>query len=222
VVIPVGTGIWRPLRALLVTLPIERYEMVRTWRVDFFGDTRDFRRRLAERFPSGTVAVYLAGYSAQAPLKGTALGPGVILLAGPEPPRRLVVAPVEPTDAGTLFRLTAVSVATVFVVGLGWTLLLTGLPAFAAVGLSPAIGIAALSLGGLVVGRLGFPLGRGGGVIAALSIGLLGWIAFALRGRLGVSDRDEELEISSTPRIEPAGVGGRGRHVAGKGSVRSE
>jgi hypothetical protein len=222
VVIPVGTGIWRPLRALLVTLPIERYEMVRTWRVDFFGDTRDFRRRLAERFPSGTVAVYLAGYSAQAPLKGTALGPGVILLAGPEPPRRLVVAPVEPTDAGTLFRLTAVSVATVFVVGLGWTLLLTGLPAFAAVGLSPAIGIAALSLGGLVVGRLGFPLGRGGGVIAALSIGLLGWIAFALRGRLGVSDRDEELEISSTPRIEPAGIGGRGRHVAGKGSVRSE
>ena len=77
VVVPVGSGVWRPLRALQVTLPIERYETVDIWRVNFFGDTKDFRTRLAERFPEGTVAAYLAGYSAQGPLEGhPRSGPG--------------------------------------------------------------------------------------------------------------------------------------------------
>jgi hypothetical protein len=221
VVVPVGSGIWRPLRALQVTLPIERYETVDIWRVNFFGDTNDFRRRLAERFPEGTVAAYLAGYSAQGPLRGTALGPGVILLAGPEPPRRLSVAPVEPTDAGELTRLTAISVATVLFVGFGWTLLMTGLPAFAAVCLSPAIGVAALSIGGLIAGRLGFPLGRGGGVIAALAIGLLGWLAFA-GSRLVASDDDAADEDPSPVPVESTETDRGGRHVAGEPSVRSQ
>jgi hypothetical protein len=221
VVVPVGSGVWRPLRALQVTLPIERYETVDIWRVNFFGDTNDFRRRLAERFPEGTVAAYLAGYSAQGPLRGTALGPGVILLAGPEPPRRLSVAPVEPTDAGELTRLTAISVATVLFVGFGWTLLMTGLPAFAAVCLSPAIGVAALSIGGLIAGRLGFPLGRGGGVIAALAIGLLGWLAFA-GSRLVASDDDAADEDPSPVPVESTETDRGGRHVAGEPSVRNQ
>jgi len=221
VVVPVGSGVWRQLRAALqVTLPIERYETVDIWRVNFFGDTNEFRRRLAKNFPEGTVAAYLADYSAQGPLKGTALGPGVILLAGPEPPRRLSVVPAEPTDAGELTRLTAISVATVLIVGLGWTLLMSGLPAFAAVCLSPAIGIAALSIGGLIAGRLGFPLGRGGGVIAALAIGLLGWLAFA-GSRLAASDDDVE-EDSSPAAVESTETQRGGRHVAGEPSVRSQ
>ena len=221
VVVPVGPGIWRPLRALQVTLPIERYETVFIWRVNFVGDTRDFRRRLAEKFPSGTVAAYLAGYSAQPPLKGTALGPGVTLLAGPEPPRRLSVAPIEPADAGELTRLTAISVVTLLLVGLGWTLIMTGLPAFAAACLSPAIGLAVLSIGGLVAGRLGFPLGRGGGVIAALSTGALGWVAFAVGSRLRSSD-DDSLETSSPATVELTDAGSRGRNVAGESGVRGQ
>ena len=221
VVVPVGSGVWRPLRALQVTLPIERYETVDIWRVNFFGDTKDFKRRLAEKFPEGTVAAYLAGYSAQGPLRGTALGPGVILLSGPEPPRRLSVPPVEPTNAGELTRLTAISVATILFVGLGWTLLMVGLPAFAAVCLSPAIGVAALSIGGLIAGRLGFPLGRGGGVIAALAIGLLGWLAFA-GARLVASADDEEGDGPSPAPVESTETDRGGRHVAGEPSVRSQ
>jgi hypothetical protein len=220
VVVPVAPGIWRPLRALQVTLPIERYETVFIWRVNFLGDTRDFRRRLAEKFP-GSVAAYLAGYSQQPPLKGTALGPGVTLLAGPEPPRRLSVAPIEPADAGELTRLTAISVATVLFVGLGWTLVMTGLPAFAAVGLSPAIGLAALSIGGLVAGRLGFPLGRGGGVIVALAIGALGWVAFGVGSRLRASE-GESLETTSPAAVESADAGSGGRNVAGERGVRGQ
>ncbi|HUF59160.1 MAG TPA: hypothetical protein VMR89_06755 [Actinomycetota bacterium] len=234
VVVPVRPGVWRPLQALQVTLPVKRFLSVKTWRVDFFGDTREFRRRLASRHPSGTVAVSLAGYSDQAPLQGTSLGPGVTVLAGPEPPSRLSVAPIEPADGGELIRLTAVSVATVLLVGLGWTLLMTGLPAFAAVCLSPAIGIAVLSIGGLIAGRLGFPLGRGGGVIAALAIGTLGWLAFAVGslrrapddgpadGPADGPDHEDDLEPPSPTTTGPADTGGDGRHVAGEPSVRSQ
>ena len=221
VVVPVGSGVWRPLRTLQITLPVERFLSVRTWRMNFFGDTKDFRRKFTSKYPSDTVAVYLAGYSGQAPLAGTALGPGVTLLAGPEPPARLSPTPIEPADAGDLIRLTVVSVVTVLVVGLGWTLFMTGLPVFAAVCLSPAVGMAALSIGGLVAGRLGLPLGRGGGVIAALVIGMLGWIAFVVGSLLRATDDDPDPEISSaTPESTPAGH--RGRHVAGEPSVRSQ
>ncbi len=230
VVVPVRPGVWRPLRALQVTLPVQRFLSVKTWRVDFFGDTREFRRRLASRYPQGTVAVYVAGYSDQNPLQGTKLGPGVTVLAGPEPPRRLSVAPIEPADPGELIRLTAVSVTTVLLIGLGWTLLMTGLPAFAAVCLSPAIGIAVLSIGGLIAGRLGFPLGRGGGVIAALAIGILGWLAFAVGSWRSAPDdgpgeapADElDLEPSSPTTTGSAEPGGDGRHVAGERGVRSK
>ena len=164
------------------------------------------------------------------PLQGTKLGPGVTVLAGPEPPRRLSVAPIEPADPGELIRLTAVSVTTVLLIGLGWTLLMTGLPAFAAVCLSPAIGIAVLSIGGLIAGRLGFPLGRGGGVIAALAIGILGWLAFAVGSWRRASDDgpgeapgDEvDLEPSSPTTTGSAEPGGDGRHVAGERGVRSK
>jgi hypothetical protein len=223
VVVPVGSGVWRPLRTLQVTLPVERFLTVKTWRMNFFGVTKDFRRRFTSKYPPDTIAVYLAGYSGQAPLAGTALGPGVTLLAGPEPPRRLSPTPVEPTDAGELIRLTVVSVLTVLVVGLGWTLCTTGLPVFAAVCLSPAIGMAVLSIGGLVAGRLGLPLGRGGGVIAALVIGMLGWIAFVASSLLRrPSSLDDDPGVSSPAVVESTPAGRRGRHVAGEPSVRSK
>ncbi len=222
VVVPMRPGIFRPLRALQVTLPVERFLSVKTWRVDFFGDTREFRRRLASRYPPDTIAVHLAGYSDQAPLKGTALGPGVTLLAGPKPPARLTVAPIEPSESSELIRLTAVSVVTALLIGLGWTLFMTGLPAFAAVCLSPAMGIAVLSIGGLVAGRLGFPLGRGGGVITALAIGTLGWLAFAVGSWKRAQGRGEDLDASSPTTVGSAEAGSGGRHLTGERGVRSK
>ena len=225
VVVPVRPGVFRPLRALQVTLPVQRFLSVKTWRVDFFGDTREFRRRLAARYPSGTIAVYLAGYSDQTPLQGTKLGPGVTVLAGPKPPNRSSVAPIEPADTGELIRLTAVSVATVLLVGLGWTLFMTGLPAFAAVCLSPAIGIAVLSIGGLVAGRWGLALGRGGGVIAALALGTLGWVAFAVASWRRVSEGgpdDGDFKPSSPTTTGSADPGNDRRHVAGERGIRSK
>lgn len=232
VIVPVRPVVWRPLRALQVTLPVQRFLFVKTWRVDFFGETARFKQRLASKYPPGTIAVHLAGYSDQAPLAGTQLGPGVTLVVGPEPPGRLSAPPIEPADPGELVRLTAVSVLALLIVGLGWTLAMTGLPAFAAVGLSPAIGMAVLSIGGLIAGRLGFPLGRGGGVIAALAIGTLGWVAFAVGswrrapddgpddGRGDGPDHEEDLEPPSPTTTGSTDTGGDGRHVAGERGVR--
>jgi hypothetical protein len=224
VIVPVGGGPWRPLRALQVALPAERFLSVSTWRVNFVGDTRGFRRRLAARYPAGTVAIYLASYSQQPPLEGTRLGPGVTLLVGPDPPGPLSVGSVARGDAGDLIRLTAVSLAAVAVVGLGWTLLLTALPAFAAVCLSPAIGMAVVAIGGLAAGRLGMPLGRGGGVLTALWIGTLGWMAFAVRSRSPsrTSDGHHVDEAPSAATLVPSDDGRGGRHVARKGRVRDE
>jgi hypothetical protein len=221
VIVPVRPGVWRPLRALQVTLPVQRFLFTKTWRVDFFGETGRFKRRLASKYPAGTIAVQLAGYSDQALLAGTELGPGVSLIVGPKPPGRLAAAPIEPVDPGELVRLTAVSVVTLLIVGLGWILAMTGLPTFAAVCLSPAIGMAVLAIGGLFAGRLGMPLGRGGGVITALAIGLLGWLAFAVSSRFGASNGDDDAVLSSPATVGSTDTGRRGRHVAGEPSVRS-
>jgi hypothetical protein len=95
---------------------------------------------------------------------------------------------------------------------------------------TPAIGIAVLSIGGLIAGRLGSPLGRGGGVIAALAIGTLGWVAFAVGswrrapdgGPADGPDHEDDLEPPSPTTTGPADTGGDGRHVAGEPSVRSQ
>jgi hypothetical protein len=84
--------------------------------------------------------------------------------------------------------------------------------------------MAVLAIGGLAVGRLGLPLGRGGGVLTALSIGLIGWIAFAVRS--GSSSRAEDGHAVDAARsmaiLRPTDDGKGGRHVAGKRRVRNQ
>lgn len=224
IVVPMGSGLWRPVRALMVTLPAERYLDVKVWRADFFGDAARFRRRLAKKFPPDTVAVYLAGYSAQIPLPGTKLGPGVRLLAGP-PPGSDALEPTAPaamtSRPGELIRLTIASLATLVLLGLGWAILLTGFAAFVVVCLSPAFGAAALALGGLLAGRLGVPLGPGGGTIVALSIGVLGWLAALLGARRTSPDEDVDRE-PEIPSPLPILGRERGRHLAGERRVPGE
>jgi hypothetical protein len=217
IVIPMGSGLWRPVRPLMVTLPAERFLDVRSWRADFFGNNARFRRRLAAEFPANTVAVYLAGYSAQTPLEGIRLGPGVRLLAGPRPHADPSVTPATKSRPGELIRLTGTSIVTLLLLGLGWAIVLTGLPMFAVVCLSPVVGLAALSVGGLVAGRLGFPLGEGGGVLVALAVGLLGWLAALIGSRRRSPAPEREPETASPVPIEAGG-----RHLAGKRRVRGQ
>ena len=111
------------------------------------------------------------------------------------------------------------SLLTLAVVGLGWSIALTGFPAFAAVCLSPAIGLAMLSLGGFVAGRLGFPLGRGGGVLVALGVGLLGWLGVLGASRRASPEPSVEPELGSPAPVVPRKGG---RHLAGQHGVREE
>jgi hypothetical protein len=221
IVIPMG-GRWRPIRALMVTLPPERFLDVRAWLTNFFGDTERFRRRLEARFPPGSVGVYLAGYGGQIPLQGTRLGPGVTLLAGPRPAADLAVPPAAVTGPGELVRLTITSLVTMLVLGLGWAIALTGLPAFAVVCVAPAMGTAMISLGGFVVGRLGMPLGAGGGVLVAMGVGLLGWLAVLIGSRRPAEPDEPEPEPGTEDRLLPFLSRKGGRHLAGQPGVRVE
>jgi hypothetical protein len=218
VVVPMAPGVFRPIRALMVTLPVDRYLDVKVWRVNFFGDRAMFLERLDRKFP-GAIAAYLAGYSAQPPLGGARLGPGVDLLAGPKPGSALTPQAATTGEDGELVRLTLTSLATLLAVGLGWAIALTGFPAFAAVCVSPAVGVATLSLGGFLAGRLGFPLGRGGGVIVAMAVGLLGWIGVLVGSRRPSPEPAREPELGSAAPFVPREGG---RHLAGQHRVRDE
>jgi hypothetical protein len=217
-VVPMNPGVWRPIRALMVTLPVERYLDVKPWRVNFFGDRARFHERLAVRYPDA-VAFYLEAYSDQPPLGGRRLGPGVRLLSGPAP-GALEIQAVAPSEAGELARLTITSIGTLLVVGLGWAIALTGFPAFVVVCISPAVGVAMLALGGFLAGRMGMPLGGGGGVLVAMAVGLLGGLAALLeRRRSGGPDEPEPQPTLASPLwLAPKG----GRHLAGDAGVRGE
>jgi hypothetical protein len=222
IVVPMG-GRWRPIRALMVTLPPDRFLDVKAWLTNFFGDTERFRRRLEARFPPGTVGVYLAGYGGQIPLQGTRLGPGVTLLAGPRPAGDLSVPLPAVTGAGELVRLTIASLVTMLVLGLGWAIALTGFPAFAVVCVAPSIGTAMISLGGFVAGRLGMPLGGGGGVLVAMGVGLLGWLAVLIGSRRPAEPDEPEAEPSTEDRLSLPFLSRKGgRHLAGQPGVRVE
>jgi hypothetical protein len=219
IVVPMKPGERRPLSALMITLPIERFLDVEPWRVDFAGDRARFRERLAARYPDA-VAVHLEGYSDQPPLGGRRLGPGVRLLAGPAPPDALRVRPAAPSGAGDLLRLTVASIATLLVVGLGWAIALTGFPTFVVVCISPALGVAMLAMGGFVAGRFGVPLGGGGGVLVAMAVALLGGLAVLIERRRsdGPDEPEPQPALASPLWLAPMG----GRHLAGDRGVRSE
>jgi hypothetical protein len=220
VVVPM-IGRWRPVRALMVTVPADRYLDVRAWRAIFDDDADRFRRRLARRFGPDAIAVFLAGYSAPVPLEGTQLGRGVRILVGPTPPAELSVPPADPTEAWELIRITFASVATALLLGLGWAIAFTRFSALALVCVAPAMGFAMMALAGFAAGRLGWALGGGGGVVVAMIVGLLGWLAVLIGSRRDApSDRPEpEPDVDS-----PVALFTRkpGRHLAGEPGVRVE
>jgi hypothetical protein len=182
IAIPVDVDRRRPLRALQAGLAPARYELVTAWPTELRGDPDRLRREMA-RLPTGTVVVYLDTYHRGRAPEGTELGPGVVLLAGPEPQGTLTAAPIGATSAGALLSVTGVSLAVLLLTGLGWTLLLTDLGPLVAVALAPAMGAAAIVIAGLLVGRLGVPFNGGRGIAVAAVAAASGWMAFVLAHR---------------------------------------
>ena len=218
IAVPIEPGASRSIHALLIALPIERALDVRPWRAELGDDRARFGERLAARYPDA-VAVSLEGFGGRPPFGGRRLGPGVRVLSGP-PPAALPVPRRASTETGELARLTVTGIATLLVVGLGWAVALTGFPAFAVVCISPAVGVAMLALGGFLAGRLGVPLGGGGGVLVAMAVGLLGGLAALIeRRRSGGPDEPEPQPGFASPLwLAPKG----GRHLTGDLGVRRE
>ena len=115
------------------------------------------------------------------------LAPGVEVVRGPPPAASF--GPPAPFRATwtELLVATVLALVVLIVVGGGWTLSMLEVSRFAAFGLAPAFGIAALILGGTVASRLGLSLARPRGSLIVLAIGGVGWIVFALARTVSAS-----------------------------------
>lgn len=157
-----------------------------------------FRRMGSEVYAAEPVAVIPSSYNADnyrrwvARNPDTEVGSRVAVVQGPAPPGDVPPPrpPTAPLGGLTPFKLAAWSVGSLVVlwlVGLGWSLALLGRwlrrPEILAV--APAVGVAALMLGGAVIDRLGFRLVGVPGALTPIAVALLGWVlsAVLLRGR---------------------------------------
>jgi hypothetical protein len=185
IVIPVDVDRRRPLRGLQAGLEAGRYASVMAFPTDLERGVDALVREIDRRSPGEAVVVYLGAYHRHRPPEGTELGPGVVLLAGPAP----AALPRAASSGTTAWRLVLVaggSLAVLLLTGIGWTYALTRVDPVATIALAPAIGASTIVLAGLVWGRLGLPLGNGGGTGVAATVAACGLIAagFTRRSRL--------------------------------------
>jgi hypothetical protein len=132
--------------------------------------------------PARAVVVELEAYR-RGSADGRRLGPGVWLLAGPEPGD---VRPATPPRAPSVLAfagLTAAALATFAVAGVGWAMGLTELALLGCLALAPAFGLATLGPIGLVASRLGIPLHGAGGWSVLAVTALLGAASAAISHR---------------------------------------
>jgi hypothetical protein len=111
---------------------------------------------------------------------------GVAVVEGPPPPVVPVVAaqgvpspgePVGPVSIPYLAVLGAFAFVVLVGTGLGWAVALMGrwLRSVELVAVAPAVGVAALVLGGIVVDRVGIRLVGAGGAVTILLVAATGW-----------------------------------------------
>lgn len=108
-----------------------------------------------------------------------ALAPGVLLVMGPPSSSPVPTAPLGTTWPAMLGTSMAVLLL-LGLVGSGWARWLLPVGGLAWLGLSPAVGIAALVLVGTVLARAEIPLGGVSGVVILLGIGGVGWVPRSL------------------------------------------
>jgi hypothetical protein len=103
------------------------------------------------------------------------------VVSGPPPPSGRPVPPERPS-AASLATWWAVSLAVITLVGAGWAARFGGGSFGLRMAIAPATGLAALSIVGLLLGRLGVrPGGAGGVIIVVLLAGAGGLLAVGLR-----------------------------------------
>lgn len=206
IVIPVDLDLRhrRSLKAVRAVLDPARWGPLMLFPTDLADGPEALVRDVVRRFPPDPVVVFLKAYHRHRPPEGTELGPGVVLLAGPPPAEQLRAASTS-TTGWELVRLTAGSLGLLLVTGLGWSYALTRFEPAATIALAPAIGASVIVLGGLVWGRLGLPLGDGGGAGLAAVVAVGGLVAGGLVHRsrtaahgLGAAD-PEGASVSAPP-----------------------
>jgi hypothetical protein len=123
------------------------------------------------------------------------ISPTAAVVVGPSPPAASAVgpqAPVGPVSIVYLGVLAAFAFVLLVGTGLGWTVALFGrwLRPLELVAVSPAVAVAALVAGGILVDRVGVRLVGAGGAMAALLVAAAGWaVAWALLRRRSRIDR---------------------------------
>lgn len=137
------------------------------------------RPHLAQEPP----VILLSGFNARLPdpIPGNAVAPGITIVRGPPPPTPVgtSAAPVPPEILALVARFGAVLLL-VIAVGAGWAVSLLPGGGLLRASLAPALGLAALVVGGTVAGRLGVdgPTARQLAVAAILAAG---WVLPAVR-----------------------------------------
>jgi hypothetical protein len=118
------------------------------------------------------------------------VAPSVAVVRGPLPATDLPEAPLPVGGLGS-WRVALLAVASLGIlgaIGLGWALLLLGkrLRPVELMAVAPAVGIAAVATGGLLIDRMGVRLVGAGAVATAVALTVIGWGTFGLqrlRGR---------------------------------------
>ncbi len=110
---------------------------------------------------------------------------GIAILQGPPAPEELSVPAVERPRLAALMWWAALLLAVLAVAGSGWSAaLLPGRWTLRAA-LAPALGMAALVIGGVLADRVGLRLVGSQGAVTALAVTALGWAALVVRRRAG-------------------------------------
>ena len=180
-VVPLPDGAVRPPRILRLGMGAARADAVSLVPADLSAGTDAFVDEVVREGPAGTVVVFLDAYRRPPAGIGSRLAPGVTLVHGPSLSEPLLPVGID-GDAADLVRATGFGLALLVIAGLGWTLTLAGLRVAEAVALSPALGAAALVIGGLVAGRLGVSYAGAGGIAIAALTSATGWGAWVARG----------------------------------------
>jgi hypothetical protein len=131
------------------------------------------------------------------PASAQRLARGVLLVNGPAPTSRAPASPLG-TSWPTMLGASIAVLLLLGLVGSGWTRWLLPVEGLAWLGLSPAVGIAALTLIGTALARLDVSLGGVGGVLVILAIAAVGWVPRFLTSRERSDDREDVLN-SPTP-----------------------
>jgi hypothetical protein len=173
---------------------------------------RPTRSALSERYlariPLGRepVGVMLQGFNPQEYQRWTGLhpdrvvAPGLAVVEGPilewTPPPPIAVPPYTYLGIG---GLGLGALVTISLVGLGWSLVFFGrwVRPVEVVALAPAVGIAVLILGGVLLDRIGLRLSGATGVMVVLLVAASGWAIVAATRRSTRPPASEDRELSA-------------------------